>query len=31
MDLLSAQGLQIGNEKVGAYLIWQRAKKQNDS
>ena len=26
--LLSAQGLQIGNEKVGAYLIWRRAKAQ---
>jgi len=23
--LLSAQGLQVGNEKVGAYLIWKRA------
>lgn len=23
--LLSAQGLQVGSEKVGAYLIWQRA------
>ena len=28
--LLSAQGLQVGNEKVGAYLIWQRAKSQHD-
>jgi hypothetical protein len=24
--LLSAQGLQLGNEKVGAYLIWRRVK-----
>jgi hypothetical protein len=28
--LLSAQGLQVGNEKVGAYLIWQRSIPQND-
>ena len=28
--LLSAQGLQVGHEKVGAYLIWQRAKSQHD-
>ena len=27
--LLSAQGLQVGNEKVGAYLIWRRAKSQH--
>ena len=28
--LLSAQGLQVGSEKVGAYLIWQRAKSCHD-
>lgn len=28
--LLSAQGLQVGHEKVGAYLIWQRAKPPHD-
>ena len=28
--LLSAQGLQVGNEKVGAYLIWKRAKVEHD-
>ena len=28
--LLSAQGLQVGNEKVGAYLIWRRAKEHHD-
>ena len=28
--LLSAQGLQVKNEKVSAYLIWRRAKNQND-
>ncbi|UCG22886.1 MAG: lipocalin-like domain-containing protein [Chloroflexota bacterium] len=28
--LLSAQGLQVGNERVGAYLIWQRATPQDD-
>jgi hypothetical protein len=28
--LLSAQGLQIGNEKVEAFLIWQRADLQQD-
>lgn len=28
--LLSAQGLQIGNDKVDAYLIWQRAQVRND-
>ena len=28
--LLSAQGLQVGNEKVSAYLIWRRAKNQHD-
>lgn len=26
--MLSAQGLQVGNEKVGAYLIWKRAKSR---
>ena len=28
--LLSAQGLQVGNEKVAAYLIWERAKIQDN-
>jgi hypothetical protein len=28
--LLSAQGLEVGNEKVGAYLIWRRAENQDD-
>ena len=28
--LLSAQGLQVGNQKVGAYLIWKRAKVEHD-
>jgi hypothetical protein len=28
--LLSAQGLQVGKEKVGAYLIWQRVNSQNN-
>ena len=28
--LLSAQGLEVGNEKVGAYLIWRRAENQHD-
>ena len=28
--LLSAQGLQVGNDKVGAYLIWKRAKVEHD-
>ena len=28
--LLSAQGLQVGNEKVGAYLIWKRATFRHD-
>jgi len=28
--LLSAQGLEVGNEKVGAFLIWRRAKNQHD-
>ena len=28
--LLSAQGLQVGNEKVGAYLIWKRAEVEHD-
>ena len=27
---LSAQGLQVGNEKVDAYLIWKRAKSRHD-
>ena len=27
--LLSAQGLQIGNDRVDAYLIWQSAKVRN--
>lgn len=26
--MLSAQVLQVGNEKVGAYLIWKRAKSR---
>ena len=29
--LLSAQGLQVGNEKVAAYLIWQRAESGHDT
>jgi hypothetical protein len=28
--LLSAQGLQVGNDKVEAYLIWKRAKVEHD-
>jgi hypothetical protein len=28
--LLNAQGVQIEDEKVDAYLIWQRTKPQND-
>lgn len=28
--LLSAQGVQIGSEKVDAYLIWQRIRAQSD-
>lgn len=27
--LLSAQGLQVGNDRVGAYLIWKRAQSRN--
>lgn len=28
--LLSAQGLQVGDEKVGAYLIWKRAQSRDE-
>jgi hypothetical protein len=28
---LSAQGIQIGNEKVDAYLIWQKTNPQDDT
>ena len=28
--LLSARGLQVGNEKVDAYLIWRRAENRYD-